>query len=88
MNKELKKLLKAVKDLNWTATQEDGNVFDFGWYSPCGQDFHITVDTENDVGCFLHNLYSVYEDFAQQKETRGSELSACFHLAFVQNQRL
>ena len=34
MNKELKKLLEAVKDFNWTVTQEDGNVFDFGWYSP------------------------------------------------------
>lgn len=68
MNKELKKLLEAVKNFNWTVTQEDGNVFDFGWYSPCGQDFHITVDTENDVGCFLHNLYSVYEDFDVSSE--------------------
>lgn len=36
MNKELKKLLEAVKNFNWTVTQEDGNVFDFGWYSPLG----------------------------------------------------
>ena len=69
MNKELKKLLEAVKDFNWTVTQEDGNVFDFGWCSPCGQNFHITVDTENDVGYFLHNLYLVYENFDVSSET-------------------
>ncbi|WP_249311963.1 hypothetical protein [Congzhengia minquanensis] len=69
MNKELKKLLTEAKKSGWTVTQEDGNVYDFGWWSPAGQDFHIQVDTENDVGYFLHNLYSVYNDFDVSVET-------------------
>ena len=69
MNKELKKLLTEAKKSGWTVTQEDGNVYDFGWWSPAWQDFHIQVDTENDVGYFLHNLYSVYNDFNVSAET-------------------
>lgn len=69
MDKLLERVLDKARDLGWSVTEEDGNVYDFGMYSPAGQDFHISVDTEDDPYVFLENLNERYVDFDCSEET-------------------
>ena len=63
MNEDLHKLLDKAQYLGWSVEQECENVYDFGKGSNAGQDFHVTVDTENDADLFLYNLYERYSNF-------------------------
>lgn len=69
MNKEVKMLLNKVEELGWTVTEGDKNVYEFSKSSPSGQDFNISVNTEDDPNTFLDNIYSKYEDFDVSEET-------------------
>lgn len=69
MNKKIKKAFERIENKGWTVTQECDNVYDFGKYSPAGQDFHISIDTENDVDLFKSNVYERYSNFDVSEET-------------------
>lgn len=69
VNENIKKCFDAAMELGWKIEHEDGNVFDFGKYSPAGQDFHISIDTENDVECFKNNLHEYCNGFDVSQET-------------------
>lgn len=69
MNKELQKLLDRAEELEWCVQQECGNVYLFSKFSPLGQDFNISVDTEDDPNLFLHNLDQTYLNFDVSEET-------------------
>ena len=62
-------LIEKIRNANFSIAQEDENVYDFGKYSPAGQDFHFSVDTEDDLYCFLDNIFAVYNDFDVSAET-------------------
>ena len=68
MQKFLEMTLDKARDLGWTVEQESENVYDFGMFSPAGQDFHISVDTEDDVWLFLENLNERYTSFDCSEE--------------------
>ena len=67
--KKQKYIFNKIEEAGWSIYHEDGNVYDFGKHSPAGQDFHISVDTGNDVDLFKHNVYERYIDFDVSQET-------------------
>lgn len=62
-------LIEKIKEANFSVYQEDENIYDFGKYSPAGQDFHFSVDTEDSLYYFLNNIYAVYTEFDVSAET-------------------
>lgn len=58
-----KKLTGMIEKADYSIDYEDGNIIDFGKYSSAGQDFHFSVDTENNLDYFLHNILERYMDF-------------------------
>ena len=66
---ELAKVIENIEKLGWNATLEDDNYVSLQIYSPAGQDFNISVDTENDVDAFIENIYKCYENFDVSYET-------------------
>lgn len=69
MNKALEKLLDKARELDWVVTQEDDTIYNFAKYSPAGQDFNMSIDTEDDVDLFLDNLYEYWQDYDPEQET-------------------
>jgi predicted heme/steroid binding protein len=69
MKKQFKTLIAKAEKLGWTVTEESENIFLFSKYSPAGQDFNVSVDSENDVDLFINNIYARYEDFDCSEET-------------------
>ena len=65
----LEKLFRKAEKLGWTVEKENGTVYGFSKYSPAGQDFHISVDTENDPDLFLLNILHIYDNFDVSYET-------------------
>ena len=68
MSKWLDKVIEIAEELEWSVEQECDNVYDFGKYSPAGQDFHTSIDTENDFDYFLSNLNAIISDFDVSEE--------------------
>ena len=73
-NKELDKLIDIAEDLGWKVEVEEETenhvIFDFGKYSPEGQDFHFSVEAEDFEAEYLkENIYSVYSDYDVSAET-------------------
>lgn len=64
-----KKLIGMIEDHDFKIYQEDDNVFEFQKYSPAGQDFSFTIDTEGSLDYFLHNILEYYCDFDVSYET-------------------
>lgn len=71
--KDIKKLITKAETLDWTVTVEDENdgnpIFLFSKYSPAGQDFNFSCDSEGDVEYLLNNMVSYYHDFDVCEET-------------------
>jgi len=63
MNSEVEKLLNKVEELGWGSTKESDTIYVFNKLSPAGQDFSITINTENDPELFVENIYKTYDDF-------------------------
>lgn len=64
MMTRLDKMLLKAEELEWTIYKnEDSTEIEFSKYSPFGQDFHVSVDTENDADAFLQNLYNFTNNF-------------------------
>ena len=63
-------LIKEIEDNDFTVSREDGigNVYEFGKYSPEGQDFSFSVDTEDNIDYFLENIRAAYCDFDVSEE--------------------
>lgn len=69
MKKQFKNLITKAEKLGWTVTEESESTFLFSKFSPAGQDFNVSVDSENDVDLFIHNIYARYDDFDVSEET-------------------
>lgn len=68
------KVMKIAEKYGWSVSVEDesGNsiFFDFGKYSPVGQDFHVSAELENmDPDTLTDNLHARYLDFDVSSET-------------------
>ena len=68
------KIISVAEANGWTIYIEDeseNNIcFDFGKYSPAGQDFHVSAELENnEPDTLIDNLYSRYSDFDVSSET-------------------
>ena len=63
-----KKLTKTIEAAGFSISQEDENCYRFGKYSSAGQDFSFTIDTEDDMGSFLRNIFSYYQSFDVSEE--------------------
>ena len=64
-----KKLTTMIENADFSIDYEDDNIIDFGKYSTAGQDFHFSIDTENNLDYFLMNILSCYQDFDVSYET-------------------
>lgn len=58
-----KKLIEMIKRAGFTIEQEDKNIYRFGKYSTFGQDFSFSIDTENDLDSFRHNIWEYFLSF-------------------------
>lgn len=65
----LNRMLKKAEELGWKVDREQDSIYYFQKFSPAGQDFYFSVDTENNPDLFLSNLLSVYENFDVSYET-------------------
>mgnify|MGYP004561070259 CR=1 FL=1 len=68
------KIIEVVEANGWSVYIEDeseSNIcFDFGKYSPAGQDFHVSAELENnEPDTLTDNLYARYSDFDVSSET-------------------
>lgn len=68
------KIIEVAEANGWNVYIEDeseGNIcFDFGKYSPAGQDFHVSAELENnEPDTLTDNLYARYSDFDVSSET-------------------
>ena len=72
---ELKdKIIKVAEENGWSVYIEDETedyiCFDFGKYSPAGQDFHVSAELEDmEIETLMDNLNSRYADFDCSEET-------------------
>ena len=72
---ELKdKIIKVAEENGWSVyiedEAEDNICFDFGKYSPAGQDFHVSAELEDmEIDTLTNNLYERYSDFDVSSET-------------------
>ena len=53
-------LIDLIEKAGFSIYQEDENIYNFGKYSPAGNDFHFSVGTEDNLYYFLENIYAVY----------------------------
>lgn len=68
MEKIFKEMIEKVKKEGFSVSieedTEDYIIFDFGKYSPAGQDFHISVEAEErSMDSLINNIYERYNDF-------------------------
>lgn len=68
VNKKLQKVFDKIESLNWIVTHENDNIYYLSRFSPYGQDFGFSVDTENDVSLFVENIYAYYSDYDPSEE--------------------
>lgn len=64
-----KDLIDLIEKAGFSICQEDENIYNFGKYSPAGNDFHFSVGTEDNLYYFLENIYAVYNEFDVSSET-------------------
>lgn len=65
---EIQMLFEKAKELGWKIDHEGDNDFRFNKFSPAGQDFGVSIDTEGDPVKFLHNLFQAYENYDCSQE--------------------
>lgn len=65
----MEELVEKIRVLGWSIEQIDETIFELGKFSPAGQDFHITIDSEGTADLFLNNLYKTYSNFDVSYET-------------------
>ena len=68
------KIVKVAEENGWSVYIEDETedhiCFDFGKYSPAGQDFHVSAELEDmEINTLMDNLNSRYADFDCSEET-------------------
>lgn len=73
-NEELDNIINIAEELEWNVSiqeeTEDHVIFDFGKFSPAGQDFHFQAEAEIfDADYLKENIYAVYQDFDISAET-------------------
>lgn len=64
-----KKIIKKIEEMDFSVEQECDGVYLFRRYSPAGQDFNFTINTENSIEEFAVNVLNYYEDFDISSET-------------------
>lgn len=62
-------VIEEIKELGWNITLDNDQEAYFQRFSPAGQDFNFSVDTENDIDSFINNIYERYENFDVSYET-------------------
>ena len=68
-NKVLNKVLDKIQAAGFTVTHECGNQYNFGKYSPAGQDFSFTVEVGYNLREFAQNILDYYDGFDVSCET-------------------
>jgi hypothetical protein len=68
MKEEIKSLLTKIEELGWSIQEEGHNEYRISKYSPCGQDFGISIEGDSDQD-LINNIYQRYEDFDVSEET-------------------
>ena len=68
------KVERIAREAGWSVYIEDETedhiCFDFGKYSPAGQDFHVSAELEDmEINTLMDNLNSRYADFDCSEET-------------------
>lgn len=68
------KVEQIAREAGWSVNiddeTEDYICYDFGKYSPAGQDFHVSAELENmEIETLIDNLNSRYADFDCSEET-------------------
>jgi hypothetical protein len=63
-----KKFLKALDENDFTVYDDGDGTFDFGKYSPAGQDFHFCIYGGKNKGDLLLNARDYYENFDPSEE--------------------
>lgn len=58
-----KKLTAMIEKADFTINYEDETCISFYKYSPAGQDFFFTIDTENNLNSFRDNIFEYYNDY-------------------------
>lgn len=56
MDDEVQRMLEKAESLGWKVENERENKFDFSKTSPAGQDFHMSIDAEDNDHSFVYNL--------------------------------
>lgn len=69
MNTEVIKVIKQIEELGWNVNIEYDTVVELSKYSPAGKDFYMLIDTENNIDCFIENIYKYYDNFDVSYET-------------------
>lgn len=68
------KIIELAEKYDWNVyieDESDNNIcFDFGKYSPAGQDFHISAELENmEPDTLIDNIHARYSEFDVSSET-------------------
>lgn len=68
------KIIEVAEKHGWSVYVEDESddniCFNFGKYSPAGQDFYVLAELENmEVDTLIDNLYARYSEFDVSSET-------------------
>lgn len=70
IKKEIRRTIEQIRELGWSVSMEENSTYvELSKYSPAGQDFFFTIDTENDRDRFIDNIYNYYENFDVSYET-------------------
>jgi hypothetical protein len=59
----IQKLFEKAEKLDWSRDHDCDNTYTFSKYSPDGQDFSFSVDTEGEPEFFLSNIKEYYNDY-------------------------
>lgn len=69
MENKIQEIIEKVEQFGWSVEVEDNTTISLSKESSQGQDFSISVDTENNIDIFIENLYECYNNFDVSYET-------------------
>lgn len=68
-NAVLNKVIDKIRNAEFSVSHECGDQYNFGKYSPAGQDFSFSVEIGNSLSEFAQNVLNYYDDFDVCYET-------------------
>lgn len=68
-NAILNKIIDKIQEAEFSVSHECGDQYNFGKYSPAGQDFSFSVEIGNSLSEFAQNVLDYYDDFDVCYET-------------------